>query len=95
MTNGHFKQCNDWLAERYGPDEVIDWNLTANANTGTRPAVHIPHTQLDMVKSGEKKAPEAQPVEEDNKTAKESKVVEEFEDDADALEALAETEANS
>lgn len=48
-----------------------------------------------MVKSGEKKAPEAQPVEEDNKTAKESKVVEEFEDDADALEALAETEANS
>ncbi|KAL7620679.1 uracil DNA glycosylase [Parahypoxylon ruwenzoriense] len=24
---GHFKACNEWLAERYGEDAVIDWNL--------------------------------------------------------------------
>ena len=24
---GHFKKTNEWLVERYGEDEVIDWNL--------------------------------------------------------------------
>lgn len=27
MDCGHFKKANEWLAERYGPDGVIDWNL--------------------------------------------------------------------
>lgn len=27
---GHFKLANDWLAERYGPDGVIDWNLNVD-----------------------------------------------------------------
>jgi len=24
---GHFRKTNEWLADRYGADEVIDWNL--------------------------------------------------------------------
>lgn len=24
---GHFKKCNEWLRERYGKDEEIDWSL--------------------------------------------------------------------
>ncbi|KAL1962207.1 hypothetical protein VTN77DRAFT_9928 [Rasamsonia byssochlamydoides] len=28
FTCGHFKKCNDWLAERYGEDGRIDWSLT-------------------------------------------------------------------
>ncbi|OBZ72214.1 Uracil-DNA glycosylase [Grifola frondosa] len=25
MGNGHFKQANDWLQEKYGPDGCVDW----------------------------------------------------------------------
>ncbi|KAI1761770.1 uracil-DNA glycosylase [Hypoxylon sp. FL1150] len=28
---GHFKQCNEWLAGRYGDDGIIDWNLNPAA----------------------------------------------------------------
>ena len=27
FTCGHFKKTNDWLAQRYGDDGIIDWNL--------------------------------------------------------------------
>jgi uracil-DNA glycosylase len=26
---GHFKKANDWLRSRYGPEGVIDWDLSA------------------------------------------------------------------
>ncbi|KAL1982551.1 hypothetical protein VTN96DRAFT_1208 [Rasamsonia emersonii] len=30
FTCGHFKKCNEWLAERYGEEGRIDWSLTPN-----------------------------------------------------------------
>lgn len=33
FTCGHFKKCNEWLAERYGEDGRIDWSLTSNTTT--------------------------------------------------------------
>ncbi|KAL2866362.1 uracil-DNA glycosylase [Aspergillus lucknowensis] len=35
FQNQHFKKCNQWLAERYGPDSIIDWNLAADGKTST------------------------------------------------------------
>jgi uracil-DNA glycosylase len=27
---GHFKKANEWLSERYGEDEEIDWSLNVD-----------------------------------------------------------------
>ena len=94
FTNGHFKKCNEWLAERYGPDEVIDWNLTQTASSISPPASHTSHTQVYTAKTHVEKSPEGQPWKEDIKTIRTSKAAEEFEDDLDAFEALVETTAS-
>lgn len=76
---GHFKRCNEWLADRYGPDGIIDWSLSTkslaanatpptknNQSTVTRQKLAIPRQDAS---------------------------VDEFEgDDADVLEALATVE---
>ncbi|KAE8348227.1 uracil-DNA glycosylase-like protein [Aspergillus coremiiformis] len=35
FTNGHFRKCNEWLAERYGSNEVIDWSLNSRTKTSS------------------------------------------------------------
>ena len=95
FSNGHFKKCNEWLAERYGPDEVIDWSLTPATSTIAPSAPHIPHPQTDGAKSNVENTTEAPTLKEDNKTAKTSRAAEEFEDDLDAFEALVETASTS
>ncbi|KAJ5650016.1 Uracil-DNA glycosylase [Penicillium longicatenatum] len=38
FDNGHFRKCNDWLALRYGDDEVIDWSLVPTKVKPTAPS---------------------------------------------------------
>ena len=82
---GHFKKTNDWLAERYGVDGTIDWNLDKPKPIAA-PAAHTPV-----------KATEAQEeAQEDGPVTEKSEKREDFddEDDQDAIEAL-EAIANS
>ena len=109
---GHFKACNNWLAERYGPDEVIDWNLTQK-KTSTLPFPSAEKSDKETCKDAqadfpEEKSqqkddettarpcegaqgdfPEKKPQENGNKLAMAAAAADEFEEDADALEALA------
>lgn len=84
FTCGHFKKCNDWLSERYGAGEIIDWSLSPasknalpiekNPSSSDTPTVQRKEQKLDAAKAA--------------KTA-----VDEFEgDDIDVLEAFAATE---
>ncbi|KAL4885374.1 uracil-DNA glycosylase-like protein [Aspergillus karnatakaensis] len=98
FNNQHFKKCNEWLAERYGPDEIIDWSLISSKESSTAPlsvvqnsSVIVNHQPQDR-KAVVETAKDAvvtkgsmQPVEDDD----------EFEDDIDALEALAASEDSS
>ena len=94
--NQHFKKCNEWLAERYGADEVIDWSLTSKSK------ISSPFTTIQSpALTGAPKKPIAKESdaslvkEEVSKTtepAKSTEAVDEFEDDLDALEALAAAE---
>jgi len=79
---GHFKKCNDWLAERYGEDSRIDWSLT----TG-RSIFGSSHTgDSDDKKSGIDLKPTSTGTRETPKSLLFD------EDDIGALEALAATE---
>ncbi|KAA8650011.1 hypothetical protein EYZ11_005012 [Aspergillus tanneri] len=95
FTNGHFKKCNEWLAERYGADEVIDWSLTSNVKTSS-PFVTIqgPSTATNTSKISTTKQPSPDPLVEDADTTQHAQLrtTDEFEDDVDALEALAAAE---
>lgn len=84
FTCGHFKKCNDWLSERYGAGEIIDWGLSpaskkalpieTNPSSSSTPTIQCKEQKLDAAKAA--------------KTA-----VDEFEgDDIDVLEAFAATE---
>lgn len=102
---GHFKKCNEWLAQRYGQDETIDWDLVPKNDGAELP---IPASTSTIPSSKEEKeepvknqpTPQKQPAAEANnaKTIIQKSTdddAQESEDDADALEALiATTEGN-
>lgn len=94
---GHFKKCNDWLAQRYGPDETIDWDLIPKENAEPPTAA----TTATITSSNEEKegpvkkqpTPPEQPTAETENSKTITKIpidddTEGFEDDTDALEAL-------
>ena len=94
--NQHFKKCNEWLAERYGDDEIIDWALTSKSKTSAPLAtIQSPALTDTSKKSAAKESDAGFPEEEiDQATepAKSTDTADEFEDDLDALEALVATE---
>lgn len=87
---GHFKKANEWLADRYGVEGVIDWNLNVQKPLKA-PEVQRPIAATAM----QNKEPEEDgPVTELAEKKEDQKVVEEDqdefagEDDEDALAAL-------
>ncbi|GAA84193.1 hypothetical protein ASPFODRAFT_471609 [Aspergillus luchuensis CBS 106.47] len=94
--NQHFKKCNEWLAERYGADEVIDWSLTSKSKISSPfTTIQSPALTGAPKKSIAKESDASLVKEEVSKTtepAKSTEAVDEFEDDLDALEALAAAE---
>ncbi|KAJ5894444.1 Uracil-DNA glycosylase [Penicillium taxi] len=85
FENGHFKKCNDWLASRYGDDEIIDWSLVPTKKI--TPAISNKEnssTLANITKVLSEAGPET-----DSNPAKPlpSTEFDEF-DDAEALEAL-------
>ncbi|RDW74739.1 uracil-DNA glycosylase [Aspergillus mulundensis] len=96
LHNQHFKKCNEWLAVRYGPDEIIDWSLVPQRETSTTPLAVVhkspvpndqPTQQQVLTKATNQRivaAKLSKPVSEEG----------EFEEDLDALEALAASEAS-
>ncbi|KAJ5953391.1 Uracil-DNA glycosylase [Penicillium verhagenii] len=86
FDNGHFKKCNDWLASRYGDDEVIDWSLVPIKvkSAGSSEKENLP--TLVNVTSTTTKVSKPPCPDEDSKAI--ACPIDEF-DDADALEALA------
>ncbi|KAI0178567.1 uracil-DNA glycosylase [Hypoxylon sp. FL1284] len=54
---GHFRAANDWIAVRYGPDAVIDWNLSpppAEDKKKDKPASDVPPPVVAVGKVDEK-----------------------------------------
>ncbi|KAL4987500.1 uracil-DNA glycosylase-like protein [Aspergillus falconensis] len=90
--NQHFKKCNEWLAERYGPDGIIDWNLVPKE----APAVPLAVVQSSSATINQ--SIQQAVTESTNRTtvttelSKPAQEDDEFEEDLDALEALAATE---
>jgi uracil-DNA glycosylase len=83
---GHFKQTNEWLEERYGPDGVIDWSLNKSKHIAA-PAAETPV----KVTETQHRAPEgAGPATEVLQAKDDKPIKDEFEelDEEDALEAL-------
>lgn len=94
MTCGHFKKTNDWLAQRYGVDGVIDWSLDKSkpiAAPATMKPLKATETQKD---AEEKDGLAAELPERTNGAAVRSKNDFDDEEDEDAIEAL-EAIANS
>ncbi|GAB1195296.1 hypothetical protein APSETT444_004554 [Aspergillus pseudonomiae] len=90
--------CNEWLAERYGPDEVIDWSLTSGTKT-TSPlgTIQSPSASVDKLAYSGAKRSKSQAAELADVVTQplELQDTDEFDDDTDALEALAATETAS
>jgi uracil-DNA glycosylase len=94
LTCGHFKKTNEWLAERYGVDGVIDWNLDKPkpiAAPATMTPIKATETQKDVE---EKNGPNTELPGGTNGPAVRSKNSFDDEEDEDAIEAL-EAIANS
>jgi uracil-DNA glycosylase len=94
MTCGHFRKANDWLAERYGVDGVINWDLDKPkpiAPPATMTPVKATETQKE---TKEKDGPTTELPERTNGAAVRSKNEFGDEEDEDAIEAL-EAIANS
>ncbi|KAJ5875560.1 Uracil-DNA glycosylase [Penicillium subrubescens] len=81
FDNGHFKKCNDWLAERYGQDGIIDWSLVPTKNAVVVPPVAEKENSAALANVS------SSPVQKSEETVKSAPVEDEFDDD-DALEAL-------
>ncbi|KAF2400023.1 uracil-DNA glycosylase [Trichodelitschia bisporula] len=76
---GHFKKANAWLAERYGPEGQIDWNL--NSTPGAPPAKDLPKLEDKEAESTkpeveESMAPEGEETESTKKEKAEPKTAE-------------------
>jgi uracil-DNA glycosylase len=97
FNNGHFKKCNEWLAERYGPDGIIDWSLTPKKTGGSLATISDQTPVIDQVKASTAKVPDSNPSEESKvasvKVMDPDGSLDEFDDDVDALEVLAAAEA--
>jgi uracil-DNA glycosylase len=94
MTCGHFKKTNEWLAQRYGVDGIIDWNLDKPkpiAAPATMKPVKAAETQKDTEKGD---GPTTELTEGTKSAAMRSKNDFDGEEDEDAIEAL-EAIANS
>lgn len=93
FDNGHFKKCNDWLASRYGEDEIIDWNLVPTKKAApTPPSGKENSSTLANVPLSTGKVSGETPSDDEKAKSKHCPVADEF-DDADALEALVEAQA--
>jgi uracil-DNA glycosylase len=86
FDNGHFRKCNDWLALRYGDDEVIDWSLVPTKVKPTAPSNKENSATLGNVASVTTKV--SKPSCPDEDPTVDACPADEF-DDADALAALA------
>lgn len=94
---GHFKKCNEWLAERYGQDEIIDWSFTP-ITTIVPQAVTAPVEVTVVVKQGDVDAAKLVTSAEDDKEntafVKLDGADDDFgPDDVDAFEALVAAES--
>ncbi|KAL3469453.1 uracil-DNA glycosylase-like protein [Aspergillus californicus] len=99
FVNQHFKKCNEWLAERYGSDGVIDWSLVPRAKL---PAPPLAVVQTSSVVVNQSTPQDKQTMTNSDKgttsaTKPSTNVGEddEFGEDLDALEALAASEGQS
>lgn len=94
FTCGHFKKTNEWLAERYGVDGVINWNLDKPKPIAA-PATMTPVKATETQKAAEEKdGPTTELPKRTSGTAVRSKNDFDDEEDEDAIEAL-EAIANS
>ncbi|KAL2809298.1 uracil-DNA glycosylase-like protein [Aspergillus granulosus] len=103
FDNQHFKKCNDWLAERYGADGVIDWSLTTTKDkASTAPLAVVQSSSVVVNKSTN--SPSQDKKQTVTELTKETVVAtkpstspqdDEFEEDLDALEALAAVDESS
>jgi uracil-DNA glycosylase len=93
MTCGHFKKTNDWLAQRYGVDGVIDWDLDKPKPIAA-PATLTSIKATDPQEAEEKEGPATELPERANGAVVHSKNEFDDEEDEDAIEAL-EAIANS
>jgi uracil-DNA glycosylase len=91
LTCGHFKKTNEWLAERYGVDGVINWNLDKSKPI-TAPATMTPAKATETQKATKEK--DGPTTERTSGAAVHSKNDFDGEEDEDAIEAL-EAIANS
>jgi hypothetical protein len=94
FTCGHFKKCNEWLAERYGEDGRIDWSLIPN-KTILGPTAVAPERDMSVSANGQESRTSIESSSNSKKMNGEValKTVEKDdtlsdEDDIDALEAL-------
>ncbi|KAJ5558151.1 hypothetical protein N7535_008367 [Penicillium sp. DV-2018c] len=85
FQNGHFKKCNDWLAARYGEDEIIDWSLVPSKKATLLP-------EGDLGKENSPTSANKAPTQATPEVEVQSVEVDEFDDD-EAVEALVAAEA--
>jgi uracil-DNA glycosylase len=94
MNCGHFKKTNSWLAERYGVDAVIDWNLNQPKPIAA-PPTSTPIKATEVQKEAEERdGPTTELPERMNGALVNTKDEFDDEEDEDAIEAL-EAIANS
>ncbi|KAJ0416029.1 uracil-DNA glycosylase-like protein [Aspergillus carlsbadensis] len=97
LQNQHFKKCNEWLAERYGPDGVIDWSLTtAKEKIFTAPLAVAQSSSVVVNKSMASTLTElTKETLVATKPSTSTQDDDEFDEDLDALEALAAADESS
>ncbi|PYI19765.1 uracil-DNA glycosylase [Aspergillus japonicus CBS 114.51] len=94
FTNQHFKKCNDWLSDRYGPEEIIDWSLSSKNKTN-KPLTNIQRPATNEANNHEDPAVKLsnahyeQVFHHDSETPIPNEKADEFDEDLDALEVLA------
>lgn len=85
FNNKHFKKCNDWLAERYGEDGIIDWSLVPSKKAIVPP---VADKENSAALANISSSPAGKSEGKGTSAAVKANPVEDEFDDADALEAL-------
>lgn len=90
---GHFKQCNEWLSQRYGKEGEIDWSLNKTVPI-KEPATSKPVKAVEDQKAANGAGPKTELPE---KNGAKKAEMEEFDgdEDEDAIEALEELAKSS
>ncbi|KAI1642951.1 uracil-DNA glycosylase [Daldinia loculata] len=71
---GHFKQANEWLANRYGEDGVIDWNLNPSEKKPEEAQQEVSPPVVAVGKANEEKGEEESKIlQEEGEEGKEDK----------------------